>query len=145
MGALPYPGDQIIDADMARSLHAGASRDHVAVAWAVLWDLPAYPEQYAARLVTSGAAPSPYLLLADSLAEIQALLPPGLVRSERQPGDPPAVVAIWLAGSRRTGPGETAAAASPSSCMRPVRLSRTENRHKTIQKSYAEVRNRNPT
>ena len=27
----------------------------------------------------------------------------------------------------------------------PVRLSRTENRHKTIQKSYAEVRNRNPT
>jgi hypothetical protein len=53
MGTLPYPGGQIIDADMARSLHADACRDHAAVAWAVLWDLPAYPERYAARLITS--------------------------------------------------------------------------------------------
>jgi hypothetical protein len=64
----------------------------------VLWDLPAYPERYAARLVTSGRVASPYLLLADSLAEIQALLPPDLVRSDRQPVDPPEVVEIWFVG-----------------------------------------------
>jgi hypothetical protein len=32
MGTQPYPGDQIIDADMARSLHADACRDHALVA-----------------------------------------------------------------------------------------------------------------
>jgi hypothetical protein len=79
---------------MARSLHADACRDHALVAWVVLWDLPAYPERYAARLVTSGQAPSSYLLLADTLAGIQEMLPPGLVRSERQSGDPSEVVEI---------------------------------------------------
>jgi len=62
----------------------------------VLWDLPAYPERFAARLVTSGKPPFPYLLLADTLAGIRELLPPGLVRSERQPADPPEVVEIWF-------------------------------------------------
>jgi hypothetical protein len=32
---------------MTRSLHADACRQHSLVAWIVLWDLPAYPEQYA--------------------------------------------------------------------------------------------------
>ena len=94
---LPYGTDQIIDAAMARALHTDACRDHALVAWIVMWDLPAYPERYAARLVTSGPGPSPYLLLADSLAEIQELLPAGLVRSERMPVDPPEVVEIWFA------------------------------------------------
>jgi len=62
----------------------------------VLWDLPAYPERYAARLATSSA--SPYLLLADTLTGIRAMLPSGLVRSGRQPSDPPEVVEIWFAG-----------------------------------------------
>jgi hypothetical protein len=78
---MPMPNDQIIDATMARALYADACRDHALVAWVVLWDLPAYLEQYAARLVTSRQAPSPYLLLADRLSGIQAMLPPGLVRS----------------------------------------------------------------
>jgi hypothetical protein len=82
---------------MARALHADACRDHALVAWVVLWDLPAYPERYAARLATSGQAPSPYLLLADTLAGIRAMLPPRLVRSERMPVDPPEVVEIWFA------------------------------------------------
>ena len=38
---------------MARALYAGACRDYVLVAWMVMWDLPTYPERYAARLVTS--------------------------------------------------------------------------------------------
>jgi hypothetical protein len=61
----------------------------------VLWDLPAYPERYAARLATSTA--SPYLLLADTLVGVQAMLPLGLMRSERMPVDPPEVVKIWFA------------------------------------------------
>ena len=81
----------------ARALHADACRDHAIVAWAVLRDLPAYPERYAARLLTSGRAPSPYLMLADTLGEVQAMLPPGLVRSERTYADPPEVVEIWFA------------------------------------------------
>ena len=70
MSSLPYGTDQLIDAAMARALHADACRNHAAVAWVVLWDLPAYPERYAARLATSGAVSSPYLLLADSLARV---------------------------------------------------------------------------
>jgi len=50
---------------MARALHADACRDHALAAWVVLWDLPAYPERYAARLATSTALP--YLLLAETL------------------------------------------------------------------------------
>ena len=93
---LPYGTDQLIDAAMARALHADACRTHAAVAWVVLWDLPAYPERYAARLATKGMLP--YLLLADTLAGVRAMLPPGLVRSERMPADPPEVVEVWFAG-----------------------------------------------
>jgi hypothetical protein len=82
---------------MARALHADACRDHALVAWVVLWDLPAYPDRNAARLATSGSASSPYLMLADTLAGVQEMLPPGLVRSERMPADPPEVVEIWFA------------------------------------------------
>ena len=95
-GLLPYGTDQLIDPAMARALHTDACRTHAAVAWVVLWDLPAYPGRYAARLATSSA--SPYLLLADTLAGIRAMLPPGLVRSERMPGDLPKAVEIWFAG-----------------------------------------------
>jgi hypothetical protein len=97
MNPLPHGTDQIVDATMARSLHTDACRNHAIVAWVVLWDLPAYPERFAARMATSGALPSPYLLLADSLAGIRDQLPPGLVRSERMPGDPPGMVEIWFA------------------------------------------------
>ena len=94
-GLLPYGTDQLIDPAMARALHADACRNHAAVASVVLWDPPAYPERYAARLATSAA--SPYLPLADTLAGIRAMLPPGLLRLERMPSDPPEVVEIWFA------------------------------------------------
>jgi hypothetical protein len=48
--------------------------------------------------LTNGSVSSPYLLLADTLAGIQATPPPDLVRSERMPVDPPEVVEIWFAG-----------------------------------------------
>jgi hypothetical protein len=37
------------------------------------------------------------VLLADTLGELQAMLPAGLVHSGRQPADLPEVVEIWFA------------------------------------------------
>jgi len=45
------------DTAIARALHADACRDPTLVAWVALWDLPAYPERYAARLATNGTLP----------------------------------------------------------------------------------------
>jgi hypothetical protein len=43
------------------------------------------------------AAASPYILVADTLAEVQAALPHGLKRSTRQPAELPDVVEVWFA------------------------------------------------
>jgi hypothetical protein len=85
---------QIIDPMMARSLQDDAARTHPLFAWIVMQDLPEYPGALVARLVTD--TPTPYVLIAQSLSEIQASLPPGLARSERQPVDPPEVVEVWF-------------------------------------------------
>ena len=74
----------LVAAAMNRALHLDACRDHALVARVVLWDLPAYPERFAARLATSG--PSLYLLRAFERSYRLAW------RSERQPVDPPEVV-----------------------------------------------------
>lgn len=75
--------DQIIDARMAAGLHADACRAHALVGWVVMRDPPEYSDKVIVRLSTDG--PTPYLMVADTLAELQVLLPPGLVRMERQP------------------------------------------------------------
>ena len=86
--------DQIIDAVTAQALHADACRDHPVVGWVVMRDQPE-PGAFIARLVTG--VPTPYVLRTDSLAEIHTQLPPGLVRSERQPAEPPDLAEIWFA------------------------------------------------
>ena len=86
--------DQVIDAAMARGLHADACRSHALVGWVVTRDPPEHPDKVVARLVTD--TPSSYLLVADTLAGIHAQLPPRLVRTERQPSDPPEVVETWF-------------------------------------------------
>jgi len=73
-----------------RALHADACRGHALVGRVVMQDSPEYPDRVVARLVTE--APTPYALVADTLAEIHAQLPAGLVRAGRQPADPPEVV-----------------------------------------------------
>jgi hypothetical protein len=94
--------DQIIDAVMARSIHADAVRAHPLAAWVIARDQIDYPGQLVARLVTD--APTSYVLLSDTLAGLQAQLPPGLVRSERQPAEPPEVVEIWFADAASGAP-----------------------------------------
>ena len=86
--------DQVVEAATARGLHANACAAHALVAWVVTRDPPGHPGRLVARLVTE--TPSPYVLVADTLAELHAQLPPGLARSERQPADPPEVVEIWF-------------------------------------------------
>jgi hypothetical protein len=61
-------------------------------------DPPEYPDKFVARLVTD--APSPYLLMSDTLAEIHAKLPLPLSRHARQPVDPPEVIEIWFAAQQ---------------------------------------------
>jgi hypothetical protein len=90
--------DQLIDAAMARSLHAGADRSHVLFAWIIQNDPPEHPGKFVARFATSH--PTIYVMVADTLAEIHEMLPPGLLRSERQPLDPPDVVEIGSQSSR---------------------------------------------
>jgi hypothetical protein len=85
---------QIIDAVMARAIQVDAARTHPLVAWIVMRDLPEYPGSLVARLVTE--APTPYILLGHTLAEVQAQLLPGLEWSGRQPSDPPEVVEAWF-------------------------------------------------
>lgn len=84
--------DQIIDAAMAQAIQADAVRTHPLSGWIVMRDPPDYPGKVVARLVTNGS--TPYLLLADTLGEIHAALPPHLMRSDRQPADLPEV---WFA------------------------------------------------
>jgi hypothetical protein len=79
--SLPY---QVIDPMMARSLQDDAARTHPLFAWIVMQSLPEHPGAFVARLVTD--APTPYILIAQSLVEIQASLPPGLTHSERGVG-----------------------------------------------------------
>jgi hypothetical protein len=80
------PGqDQIIDATIARSIQADVARAHpLLAAWIVMRDEEAYPGQFVARLATD--ALTPYVLPADALGQLRAQLPPGLVRSDHQPG-----------------------------------------------------------
>jgi len=86
--------DQIIDAVMARAIQADAVRAHPLAAWVIARDQIDYPGQLVARLVTD--APTAYVLLADTQAGLHVQLPPGLVRTERQPAEPREVVEIWF-------------------------------------------------
>jgi hypothetical protein len=74
-----------------------AIRTHPLAAWIVTRDEAAYPGEFVARLMTSG--PTPYVMLADTLAGLQAQLPTGLTRTDCQPPDPPEVVEVWFPAS----------------------------------------------
>jgi hypothetical protein len=86
--------DQIIDAGAAQGLQAYADRAFPMVGWVVMRGLPAYSDKVVARLVT--ADQTAYVLIGDTLAEVQEQLPSGLERTLRQPSDPPEVVEVWF-------------------------------------------------
>src|SRR5262249_31167128 len=109
-------------------LHADMSRTRPLLGWVVMQDQRGYPGKFIARLVTdydpdrfiarlaTDREPS-HVLVANTLDEIRAMLPPRLVRIERLPGDPADVVEAWImtqgpnpssTGSPSTGPFEHA-------------------------------------
>ena len=73
--------DQLIDTRW-RGLYADACRSHALTGWVVTRDPPEYPGRVVARLVAE--APTSYVLVADTLAEVHARLPAGLARARRQ-------------------------------------------------------------
>jgi hypothetical protein len=78
--------DQIVTAEIARQLHDEAMRTRGTAVWIVMDDWVAYPGKLMARLATMET--TPYVLLADTLDEMRAALPPGLHHSDRTPADP---------------------------------------------------------
>lgn len=96
---MPY---QIIDPVMVQAIHAEAARKHPLLAWIIVRDRPEYPGAMVARLVTD--APTPYVLIGDTLPELTAQLPPGLVRSYRRSGE---LLALDSANSGRLGDRDT--------------------------------------
>jgi hypothetical protein len=85
---------QIIDPATARSIQEDAARTHPLFAWVLMRDLPDSPAAFVARLVTD--SPTAYVLIGLTLAQVQAQLPSGLERTERQPSDPAVVVEVWF-------------------------------------------------
>jgi hypothetical protein len=82
--------DEIIDAVLARGIHADACRRFPLVGWVVMNK----PPKLIARLLTG--TPSPYVLEADTLLALRGMLPPLLERSDPQPADPTEVIEIWF-------------------------------------------------
>jgi hypothetical protein len=57
-----------------------------------------YPGVWVARmhLVLPRPRPTRFVFSHDTLEELRELLPPGLTRLDRDPGDPPQIVEVWL-------------------------------------------------
>jgi hypothetical protein len=85
--------DQIVTAEIARQLHEEAMRTRGMAVWIVMEDQAAYPGKLVARLAST--EPTPYILLANTLAEMRAALPAGLHHSDRTPADPDGLVELW--------------------------------------------------
>jgi hypothetical protein len=85
--------DQIVTPEIARQLHEEALRTRGMAVWIVMEDQAAYPDKLMARLTTT--EPTTYVLLADTLAEMRAALPPGMHRSDRTPADPVGLLELW--------------------------------------------------
>ena len=86
--------DQIIDAATALDVQANATTANILFGWIIEHDPPEHPGSYVARFATTH--PTIYVMLADTPAELHAMLPPGLARSPRLPVDPLEVVEIWF-------------------------------------------------
>jgi hypothetical protein len=86
--------DQIIDPATARALQTDVARTHSLYGWAIWRDPPDYWGKVIARLVLK--QPTSYVLVADTLTELQVMLPTGLERTNRRPCDAPELVEVWL-------------------------------------------------
>jgi hypothetical protein len=86
--------DDILTPAMAVTLHRRAIKLSDLAVWVTTEHEPDHPGVLVARLITDRI--TPYVLTAATLSELRAMLPPGLERIERQPGDPEGVVEVWV-------------------------------------------------
>jgi hypothetical protein len=89
--------DEIITPEMAATLHAEAMERRQLPAWIVFRDEPDYPGKVIARFAID--TPTTSVLVADTLTELRAMLPPGLTVTERRSADPLEVVEMWFGTS----------------------------------------------
>jgi hypothetical protein len=68
-------------------------------AWIVFQEEPDYPGKVIARFAVD--APTTPVLVADTLAELRTMLPPGLRRTKRHAADPPEILEMWSEPSIR--------------------------------------------
>jgi hypothetical protein len=68
--------------------------------WTVYYNPADFPDKYVARRFECKGPDGPFatedMRLADSLAEIRNLIPPGLYRMEPWQGDDPCIVETWI-------------------------------------------------
>ncbi len=89
--------DHIVTPEMAATLHAEAIERRELPAWIVFRDEPDYPGKVIARFVID--TPTTSVLVADTLTELRAMLPPGLTVTKRRSADPLEVVEMWFGHS----------------------------------------------
>jgi len=85
--------DEIVTPEMAATLHAEAFERRELPAWIVFRDEPDYPRKVIARFAVD-ALTTP-VLVADTLAELRAMLPRELSRTKRHSADPPEILEMW--------------------------------------------------
>lgn len=87
--------DEIMNRAMADDFQRMMAEGGQLLLWVVYENPKDYPGSFVARPgVTGGMACA--VLLADTLDELRADLPPGLTRLERDPTDDPVIVEVWL-------------------------------------------------
>ena len=91
--------DRVITPEMAVTLHAEGVQRRELPAWIVFQEEPDYPGKVIARFATD--APTTPVLVADTLTELRAMLPPGLRRTKRHAADPPEILEMWSEPSIR--------------------------------------------
>lgn len=87
--------DQVIDSDMAHAIQVDANRENVLFAWIVQHNVPEHPRKFIARLTLEH--PTIYVLVAETLAELHAMLPLGMDHSLR--ASPAIRLTWWRSGS----------------------------------------------
>jgi hypothetical protein len=84
-----------------------AHQDAYKRGWLPIWtvyDHPTdYPDRFVARMYVAGpidgnhgTAATTVVLFGNTLDEVRAMLPPGVVRMDRYPGDDPKIVETWM-------------------------------------------------
>ncbi len=90
--------DRILTTEEASEAQWQHVRDGRLPIWVVTADTSDYPGKFCARITAAGRAVhvTNQVMLADDLQTLRDMLPPGLVKMDRDPTDPDGVVESWI-------------------------------------------------